>query len=312
MNRAAAYSIEHGGRSILVQQAGKTLLERYSQGHDKSTRLRIYSGTKGFWGIAALKAEEEDLLELDDRVSDYLPEWDDVDRKEDIRLRQLLDFSSGLEAHKPIHEDDLQDRNQMALDAKVVARPGRSFIYGPAALQAFHEALKRRLAAEGELPYTWLEKEVLSAIGLSRQRYIPDKSGNPLLAAGFMMTARQWARMGSLLIARGHPVLDDRAFDKLTKGSSANRAYNLGFWNNRAAGSRRAREIDVEDELGEHWWEQDWRNACLCRDAPEDLLACIGSSAQRLYAVPSMQLVIVRQGSDRGFSDAEFLRLLFR
>jgi len=58
------------------------------------------------------------------------------------------------------------------------------------------------------------------------------------------------------------------------------------------------------------WRRQNWNGACLCRDAPSDLVACIGSGCQRLYVIPSMQLVVVRHGSGGSFSDAQFLRLL--
>jgi hypothetical protein len=37
----------------------------------------------------------------------------------------------------------------------------------------------------------------------------------------------------------------------------------------------------------------------------------IGTRGQRVYVVPSRNLVVVRQGDGRGFSDAEFLRQLF-
>jgi hypothetical protein len=56
---------------------------------------------------------------------------------------------------------------------------------------------------------------------------------------------------------------------------------------------------------------QDWKSACLCKDAPSDLLACIGSGGQRLYVVPSQELIVVRQGGFGRFRDAEFLRRLF-
>lgn len=309
---AAAYSFQHGGHALLIEQGGRTLLEKYSGGHSASSKHRIYSGTKGFWGLAALNAGEKGIFDLDDRVSKHLPEWKDDPRKDHASIDELLLFNSGLEAKNLIHEDNLKNRDQMAIDAAMVASPGRAFIYGPAALQVFHEILKRHLVRKGERPHTFLEKEVLSPMGLGRQRYIPDKAGNPLLAAGFMMTARQWSHLGDVLTAEGRPILSDPdSFERITRGSSANRAYSFGFWNNRAAGDRRAREIDVEEELSRDWWKQNWSHACLCKDAPTDLLACIGSNSQRLYAVPSLKVVIVRQGVDRGFSDAEFLRLVF-
>jgi len=52
-----------------------------------------------------------------------------------------------------------------------------------------------------------------------------------------------------------------------------------------------------------------------CAWLPEDLFMAAGAGKQRLYVIPSLQLVIVRQGdlrASRGFSDAEFLDRLLR
>ena len=85
----------------------------------------------------------------------------------------------------------------------------------------------------------------------------------------------------------------------------------LWFWNNQAADTSSVREVDVEAMLDRKWPQQSWRGACLCRDAPEDLIACIGSYGQRLYIIPSRQIIIVRMAQDSSPNDARFLRLLF-
>jgi hypothetical protein len=92
------------------------------------------------------------------------------------------------------------------------------------------------------------------------------------------------------------------------RGSGANRAFSLGWWNNRQAPG--GREFDIEAMLVPRWQRQSWGGAVLCRDAPSDLIACIGSGNQRLYVIPSVNLVVVRQGSGGRFSDGRFLRLL--
>ena len=58
--------------------------------------------------------------------------------------------------------------------------------------------------------------------------------------------------------------------------------------------------------------KQDWRGACICKDAPPDLFAAVGSGYNRLFVIPSRGLVIVRQGENAKFSDAEFLRRILR
>jgi CubicO group peptidase (beta-lactamase class C family) len=173
-------------------------------------------------------------------------------------------------------------------------------------LQVFYEVLKEKL--RGKTPIEYLERRVLRPMRLGPQRYLKDRAGNPLLAAGFVMTAREWAKMGELVLREGKPVVRPQTLAKCWRGSPANRAFSLGWWNNRAAPG--GREFDFEEMLIPKWSRQNWRDACLCRDAPSDLVACIGSGYQRLYVIPSLDLVVVRQGGGGRFSDAQFLRLL--
>ena len=298
---AAAYSVGQGGTSFLAIQHGQTLLE---QGAGEPHK--IYSGTKAFWGLAALAAAEDGLLSLDEHVADVIPAWRNDPRKARVTIRQLLDFSSGLEPVFSLHNNDPGDRDQIAIRAPLVASPGSAFIYGPSQLQVFHQVLKERL--RGESPTHYLERRVLRRLGLGSQRYLTDRAGNPLLAAGWQLTARQWARLGQLVLAGGSPVVRPDSLSNCWRGSGANRAFSIGWWNNRAAPG--GRELDIEDMLVPKWQRQSWSGACLCRDAPSDLVASIGSGYQRLYVVPSLDLVVVRQSSGGRFSDGRFLRLL--
>ena len=303
---AAKYSAAHKGTSLLVIRDGKTLFEQYPGRASADQPQRIYSGTKAFWNLAALAAVEDGILDLDAKVADTIETWSKDPRKSQISIRQLLDFSSGIAPGFGLQVNEYGDRDQAALRLPIVAKPGQSFIYGPAALQVFHEVLKKRL--RNESPTRYLERRVLRRLGMGPQRYLDDRAGNPLLAAGFVLTARQWSRMGQLVLDRGKPVVRPETLEQCWRGSAANRAFSLGWWNNRAAPE--GREFDFENMLAPKWSHQDWHNACLCRDAPRDLVACIGSGYQRLYAVPSLDLIVVRQGGGGRFSDAKFLRLL--
>ena len=308
---AAKYVSSRKGQALLIKQQGKVIHESYFNGAKAGEARRIYSGTKGFWGLAAMAAIEDGRLALDEKVSDTLPSWNEG-RKKDITIEQLLDFTSGLERCLRLHQDGLTNRNQMALERPLVGTPGKSFIYGPSQLQVFHEVLKKKLKGRflSQTPTHYLERRVLKPLGLGPQRYLPDANGNPLLAAGFLMTPAQWARLGDLLLAQGKPVLKSASMNALLEGSAANPAYSFGFWNNRAAAKSGAREVDIEDLLEVDWNRQNWSNVCIAKDVPEDLIACIGSGYQRLYAIPSLDLVIVRQGVNARFSDGAFLRML--
>ncbi|MEO7723756.1 MAG: serine hydrolase [Chthoniobacterales bacterium] len=306
VRKAAEYSAKHRGTSFLVIQNGKTLREEYPGKANAETPQRIYSGTKAFWNLAALAAAEDGLLDLDEEVAKTIASWRKDPRKSRITIRQLLDFTSGLAPGFNLQVNDYGDRDKAALKLPIVAEPGKAFIYGPSALQVFHQVLKEKL--NKKTPTDYLERRVLRKMKLGPQRYLDDRAGNPLLAAGFVLTARQWARMGQLVLDGGKPVIKPETLAQCWRGSPANRAFSLGWWDNRAAPG--GREFDFEEMLHPKWSRQNWRDACLCRDAPPDLVACIGSGYQRLYVIPSLDLIAVRQGRGGPFSDARFLRLL--
>lgn len=306
--RAAEYSAAHRGMALVVMKNGKVLFEDYRNGASRSTAMKIYSGTKGFWNFAALAAQEDGVLDLDEKAAATLTEWAGDPKKSRLTLRALLNFSAGLNEAYSLHGDGWDDRDAFALKQPVLGSPGHTFIYGPTGLQCFHEAFKRKLAPRGETPTHYLERRVLRPLGLGSQRYLTDKAGNPLLAAGFSMSPSQWSKMGRALLAGGAPVLHG-SLDEALSGSAANPMFGLGFWNNRLAGTG-AREVDPEEMLHLKWQNQNWSNTCICRSAPSDLVASVGSGGQRLYVIPSMNLVVVRQGGLTKFSDGAFLRAL--
>ena len=310
LRAAAEYSAARRGTALLVIQHGQRIFEDYPNGHSAAEPHKLYSGTKAFWNLAALAAVEEGMLSLDERAAETIAEWRGDAGRSRITIRQLLDFTSGLDAENRLHSTDVADRAAVALRGPQVAEAGAAFIYGPCSLQVFHEILRRKLAPRGETPVHFLERKVLRPLGLGPQNYKRDRAGNPLLASGFVLTARQWSRMGALMLHEGAPVVTPRTFAQVLRGPAANRAFALGFWNNRLGDEAGAREFDLEDMLEKKWASQDWRNACICRAAPADLVASVGSGYQRLLVIPSLELVVVRQGEDAKFSDAQFLRLL--
>ncbi|MDB6120635.1 MAG: Beta-lactamase [Verrucomicrobiaceae bacterium] len=311
LRAAAAYSAAHEGTAFVAMQHGKVICEDYPNGGSRDAPRRIYSGTKGFWGLAALAAAEDGIIDLDEKVSNTITEWRGDPRKSRITMRQLWQMTSGLERCIMLHEDGLANRNATAIGRPLQSDPGKSFIYGPSSLQVFEELLRRKLAKRRESTTHYLEHHVLRPLGLGAQRYLPDRSGHPLLAAGFMMTGREWASIGQALLRNGKPVIKPESMEAIRRGSSANAAFSFGFWNNSNAGRRGAVEPDIEKMLEGDWYKHSWSGVCLCRSAPADMLGAIGSHFQRLYVSPRHDLVVVRMGSHSTYQDGKFLRLLF-
>ncbi|HME88866.1 MAG TPA: serine hydrolase domain-containing protein, partial [Chthoniobacterales bacterium] len=200
--RAAKYSESRRGSAVLVMQNGRTIFEHYANGGSGSRRWPIFSGTKNFWGIAALGAAQQGLFKLDDPVSDTITEWKNDPRKSQITIRQLLSQTDGIEAASRLQRPSIRDRNAMAIALPRVAEPGSAFIYGPSHLQIFSELLRRKLGGRSVINY--FEAHVANRLGLRDLKYKKDARGNPLPATGFELTAREWARLGELVVGNGN------------------------------------------------------------------------------------------------------------
>jgi CubicO group peptidase (beta-lactamase class C family) len=308
---AAKYSEGRGGSAILVLQNGQTIFEHYANGGSASQRWPIFSGTKSFWGIAALAAVHDGLFKLDDPVSDTITEWKRHPRKSQITIRQLLSQIDGVEGASRLQHPTIRDRNAMAIQLPVLANPGTTFIYGPSHLQIFSELLRRKLGGRSVVNY--FEAHVSRRLGLDHLNFKKDSIGNPLPATGFELTAHEWARLGELVVGsgkyHGRQIVPVDLLREAFAGSQANPAYGLTFWLNRQSPS--GNEADMERMLDLPWESAEWRGLCFCKDVPADMVVALGSHYQRLFIIPSLKAIIVRQGSGGNFSEAQFLRLVF-
>jgi CubicO group peptidase (beta-lactamase class C family) len=314
LEAASQYSAVRSGYSFLVIQDGRVRYENYAHGDGSDRTVSIFSGTKGFWCVAGAAAVQDGILDFDEPVRETITEWRSDPNKSDIRVRDLLNFTAGIEPAFSLHGRTISDRNRYSINLPAVRARGESFIYGPSQLQIFCEVLRRKLEPRHLTPQQYLDRRVLRTLGIAGVDFREDGRGNPLLASGFRLTARQWAALGELILGkgryRGRQVVRSDLLAECFRGTRVNPMFGMGFWLNRSAPD--AREVDVERMLELPWEGQNWREACLCREAPRDMISAIGSGYQRMFVVPSMNAIIVRQGRDDGrFSDAHFLRLIF-
>ena len=315
---AHAYSAKRGGIGLIVREGGQTRFERYAKGHAADEPIHIYSGTKSFFGALAVIAEKEGLLSLDEKVAETLPEWRDNPRKARITIRELLDFTSGLETgFEEIYGRSTADKLTLSLGLDAKTDPGDSFIYGPSHLQVFCEVMRRKLKRKGMSYQTYLDRKLIDPLGIRISQWRADSHGNVIPSAGIYMSGRHWMTFGEMVCRggewNGKQIVPAEDLTKCFKPTPINPAFGLCFWVNSYCTRPDAREIDVEETLEIEPLPEDWSRACLSKQAPPDLICSLGSNFQRLYMVPSMDLVIVHQGKKgaRGFRDAEFLPILF-
>lgn len=310
---ADSYSRRQGGEVLLVRQYGRPLLESCAPGASATRACPVMSMTKTLAALAILAAEADGLLRLDEPAGKTLTEWRDARAR--ITIRQLLAQTSGLAPGFPAiyGPRGRADKTRLALALPLVTRPGERFDYGPGNYEVLEEILRRKLLPSGREPVGYLRARVLTPLRVVPAEWSRDRRGRAFFSAGASLSARDLAAVGEFFCRRGRvwilPVLPTSAVEAATRGSTANPMYGLGLWLN--ANAPHATSLSIEGTLGQDRSPAVWRQACLAPVAPSDLVAMVGSGGLRCYIVPSRQLVIVRFGSGRNFSDAEFLRHLF-
>lgn len=217
---AVAYARKHTLHALVVANTNETLFETYESGYRPDAPHVLYSGTKSFWGTAALRADKDKLFDLDKPVVGVIPEFAGDIRRE-ITPRMLLSMTAGygfggLGASVPIYDK--------ALSIQLKNRPGETFTYGGIPLQVFGAFFARVLQPHNETPRTFLQRYVLEPAGVHIDQWRTLSDGTHPLPTGVQIRAGEWLAYGRYMLRHLRENAD--AFH----GSEANPRYGLGWW----------------------------------------------------------------------------------
>jgi len=196
-------------QALVVSRAGAIIHESYAAGFDASSPHALYSGTKSFWGVAALEARTDGLLDLDERV------------KDGITVRMLLNLTAGygfggLGSAVPTFEHALEIAPKNA--------PGTAFTYGGIPLQVFGAFFAERLRSKNLTPHDYLRENVLEPASVTVASWRTLKDGTRPLPTGAFLTARNWLAYGTYVLA------NRERYREAFVGSAPNARYGLCWW----------------------------------------------------------------------------------
>lgn len=298
-------------------QDGKVVFEEYHNGHSQGAKQMLASGTKSFSGVMCAAAIEDGLIKgFDEKVSETIVEWKSDRRKSKITIRELLSLTSGIETGSigkpPKYSDAVKFESRYD--------PGTTFEYGPVPFQIFGEVMRRKLMSRNLSVLDYLKQRIFAPIGLEIADWTL-KEGQPDLPSGAYLTTREWAKFGELLLDegkyKGKQVLRGSLLRELSNGSKTNLNYGITFWLNASSNSG-ANIAKNENRRGKTLrrllnYTPETEKVSLegfGSNLPRDIYAAAGAGNQRLYVVPSKNMIIVRQGRQAKFDDHEFLSLL--
>lgn len=169
--------------------------------------------------------------------------------------------------------------------------------------------MKRKLASQDETPLDYLKRRIFDPIGIKvdLEKWVHDASGNPHIPNGAYFTAREWIKYGQWLLDGGKhdgkQIVSKDLLDELVKPSKVNPGHGLAIWLNKP---------DGQGGHSTHKTPSDAKAGFIYHDGHTDLFAAMGAGKCRMYIIPSLQMVALRQADsevDR-FLDDTFLSLL--
>lgn len=263
----------NNSKSFIILHNGKIVVESYMNGHTENTPWYWASAGKTLTTAVIGIAQEEGLINIDDKVSDYIGTgWTSapLEKEQLITCKNLLSMNSGL-------DDSLGD-NITPENLQYIADAGDRWAYHGVFLK-----LQDIIASTSN--QTWINyfnTSLKEKIGMTGA-WIPFESTNV-----YWSTTRSMARFGLLTYANGEwkdtQIIPETFISEATNTSqSINQAYGYMWWLNGKL-SYRLPQTQIEFP------------GVLIPNAPNDMYCALGRDDQKIYVVPSKELVIIRMG----------------
>ncbi len=279
-------------RAVLVVYKDHIIAERYKDGFDKKSVLLGWSMTKSVTSAVLGILAKQGKVHLEQ--SHLFKEWDN-DERQNITLKNLLNMNSGLDWNEDYNNiSDVtkmlflaEDMTKVQIGKKMVGKPNESWNYSSGITNLLSGFIKKQFKTEQDYLNFWY-KELIDKIGMHSMIIEPDFSGNLVGSSYGWATARDWAKFGLLYLHNGNwdgeQIIDTTWVDFTKQPTNTSKG-----------------------EYGGHFW---LNAGGIYPDVPRDLFSCNGYQGQRVFIIPSKDLVIVKFGltTEAKFNSNSFLK----
>ncbi len=271
-----------GTRAVVVVHDGRIVAERYAEGFDATTRQLGWSMAKSVTSTMVGRLVLDGDLALDDAA--LLPEWAGDDRAT-ITIADLLHMDAGLAWDETYDLGTAitemlylrDDMGAFAADQPLAHPVGTHQQYSSGTTNIICDVLHDRSGLGPAMAH----ELVFEPLGMASAVLEPDASGELVCSSYLWATPRDWARFGLW-------ALQDGEWDGA-------RLLPEGWM----AEATTLREHESTEDPGHaaHWWTNRQPDGSLALpEAPEDTYWASGHDGQRVFVVPSADLVVVRMG----------------
>jgi len=276
-------------RALLVVHQGRIVGEAYDQGVTPDTPLLGWSMAKSLTGIMIGNLELRGLLDIEE--SPGFPEWADDDRL-GIRVKDMLTMTDGL-AFSELYDPGADATAMLftqpsaanyALNQSLIHAPGTHFNYSSGTANLLSRVYFEKTGGTLQAAYNDYINNIVVPISFQHSVLEVDASGVFKGSSYFYASARDWARMGQLMLNEG--VLNGRRIISRDWVARSTTSYGVDY--------------------GYQWWLNSGGEQLRWADLPVDAYAAQGNREQLVMVIPSRDAVIVRLGwTDGRYPDNE-------
>ena len=267
------YLDEKNTKGFIILHDGKMVVEAYMNGHSRESNWYWASAGKTLTSTVSGIAQEEGLLDINNKVSDYLGiGWTSapLNKESLITCKNLLSMNSGL--------DDTLGDDVSPSNLQYVADAGTRWAYH----NVYVKMQDVVAAASNQTWDSYFNEKLRDKIGMNGA-WIPLDD-----LSVYWSNTRSMARFGLMIYARGKweniQIVPEVFVNEATNTSqNINEAYGYLWWlNGKSSFHLPSTQIEFPGEL--------------IPNAPEDMFAALGKNDQKIYVVPSKKLVVIRLG----------------
>lgn len=260
-------------KGFIMLHNGKIVVETYMNGHTFTSPWYWASAGKTLTTTITGIAQDEGLLSIDDKVSDYIGTgWTSIPLEKEnlITCKHLLEMTSGL--NDGLGDDISTENLQYLADA------GERWAYHNVYVK-LQDAI---VNASNQDWSNYFNTVLKTKIGMTGA-WIQNNDFNV-----YWSNTRSMARFGLLISTEGlwedTQIVSQSFLTEATNTSqNLNKAYGYLWWLNGKTSYRLPQtQLEFSGEL--------------VLNAPDDMICALGRDDQKIYIVPSKQLVIIRMG----------------
>lgn len=279
--RTYAFQEDRHTQGVVVTRHGVLVAEWYEDGRDAKSYGASWSMAKSFTSaLVGIALHEGKIKSVDQKMVDYYPEWAGSPRDQ-ITLEHTLHMSTGLmwDEDYVIEHASTSDVVHLVFTtesplAYVVAKPAEfppdtMFEYSSGNTLLLSGVIQK---ATGMRAGDYAQAKLFSKLDIEGAEWWRAKTGETLTYCCLDMTSRDYARFGLLYLQHGMWNGEQIIPAEWVDASLAPALTYNGY--------------------GYQWWLEGRTNP----DVPPDTFMADGHDGQFIYVIPSLDLVVVRNG----------------